>query len=290
MLIPNLRELFGKAFRNWQEDSAPRLSAAFAFYAMLSLAPMLVLGVAVASRFLDDSAYRPHLIHAAKEYLGGPGAELINTMIDSASKPRANAIASLVSVALALLGASGLFGQLSESVNHIWDAAPSEGGIKNFLLGKALSIVLFLAFSIVFLAWLALDSWLGWMERHTLGFQGFTVISIAVSVIFFTFVFAISFRALPKGMVAWGDVWIGAIFTAIAVALSKFLLGLYFTYSGLATAYGPAGALVVILLWIYYTGQIYFYGLELTYTYAHLHGSQRHREKGGPPVPVPAKA
>jgi membrane protein len=286
VLIPNLRELFGKAFKNWQEDDGPRLSAALAFYAMLSLAPMLVLSVAVASRFLDDSVYRPHVIKAAKDFLGGPGSELINNMIDNASKPSANAIASLLSVGVALLGASGLFDQLKASVNHIWNARSTRTGIKGFLLGKLLSLLSFLAFAVAVLAWLGLDSWLGWLERHTMGFQGFTVISVLISIFFFNVVFAISFRALPKGMVAWGDVWIGAFFTAVAIALSKYLLGLYFQYSGLTSAYGPAGALVVILLWIYYSGQIYFFGLEITCTYAHLHGSQCHRKKGEPPVPV----
>lgn len=290
MLIPNLRELYTKAFQNWQEDNAPRLSASFSFYAMLAMAPMLVVSVAVASRFLGTSQAGLHIVHVAQSYLGKAGSEFLEQLVQSTSKPATSAIASLISIGLAIFGASNLFAQLSDSVSYIWNAKPSQGGLKNFLLGKITAIAMFVIFAALFVVWLGVDSWLGYMERHIHGFQGWQVISLFASTLFLTIVFAISFRSLPKGMVAWGDVWYGAITTALGFAVAKFLLGLYFAYSGVASAYGSAGALVIILLWIYYSAQIYFFGLELTFTYAHLHGSQAQRQKGEPPIPIPAKA
>lgn len=290
MVIPNLKELSTKAFKNWQEDNAPRLAASFSFYAMLALSPMLVVAVAIASRFLGTSQAGLHIVHVAQSYLGKGGSEFLEQLVQSSSKPTTSIVASVISIGLAIFGASNLFQQLSDSVNYMWGAKPSQGGIKNFLIGKVTAIVMMIVFAALFVAWLAVDSWLGYMERHVPGFQGWQLVSLLASTVFLTFVFAASFRAMPQGMVAWGDVWYGAIAAAIGFALAKFLLGLYFAYSGVASAYGSAGALVIILLWIYYSAQIYFFGLELVYTYAHLHGSQSERKKGAQPIPVPTNA
>ena len=286
MLIPNLRQLYTKAVQNWLGDNVPRLAAAFSFYAMLSLSPLLVLAVAIGSRLLGDSQAGQHVIHVAQAYIGGPGAKFLQSMIDSSAKPGASAVATLLSVAIAIYGATNLFQQLSDSVNTIWDAKSANAGIKGFLLNKIVAIAMFLAFAVVFVLWLGIDSWIGWARAHTYGFEGWELVSTAASVVFLTFVFAVSFRALPKGMVAWQDVWYGAVTTAVGFAISKYLLSLYFRYSTVSAAYGSAGALVIILLWIYYTAQIYFFGLELTCTYAHTHGSQRERKVGQQPIPI----
>ena len=286
MLIPNLKQLFAKAFKNWQEDNAPRLAAAFAFYAMLSLSPLLVLAVAVAARVLGDSHAGQHIIHMAEGYLGKEGSKFLETLIQSSAKTGARTIASIISFLLAIYGASNLFQQLSEAVNSIWGVKNPNAGLKGFFLGKVIAVVMFIAFAAVFITWLAIDSWVGYVEAHTPGFQGWAFISIFISVVFLTLVFGLSFRALPKGMVAWGDVWIAAFFTALGFAISKALLSLYFSYSTVSAAYGSAGALVIILLWIYYSAQIYFFGIEMTCTYAHLHGSQVKRHKGEEPIPV----
>lgn len=284
MLIPDLKKLYTKAFQNWLGDNATRLAAAFSFYAMLCLSPMLVLGVAIASRVLGDSQAGMHFVHIAEGYLGHDGSMFIETMIQKSAKPGVSVIASLLSVAVAVYGATNLFGQLSDSVNAIWEVK-SRSGIKGFLINKVVSVIMFLVFSAVFVSWLAIDSWLAWLA-HSQGLHGRHILSMFISVIFLTFVFALSYRALPKGMVAWGDVWYGAATAALGFALSKYLLGLYFAYSSVSAAYGSAGALVIILLWIYYSAQIYFYGLELTCTYAHMHGSQVNRVKGDDPIPV----
>ena len=286
MLIPNLKKLYAEAFKNWMQDNAPRLAAAFSFYAMLCLSPMLVLAVAIASHVLGDSQEGMHLVHMAEGYLGYEGSKFLESMIQTSAKPGASAIASVLSLAVAIYGATNLFGQLSDSVDSIWEIR-GRAGIKGFLLNKVLSILMFLAFSVVFVAWLGIDSWLAWLGR-TSGLHGRHLLSVFVSIIFLSLVFGVSYRALPKGMVAWGDVWYGAVTAALGFAFSKYLLSLYFSYSTVSAAYGSAGALVIILLWIYYSAQIYFFGIELTCTYAHMHGSQVHRAKGAQPIPVPA--
>lgn len=288
MLIPNLRKLYTKAFQNWLKDNAPRLAAAFSFYAMLCLSPMLVLAVAIASRVLGDSQEGMHVVHIAEGYLGREGSKFLETIIQNSAKPGASAIASILSIAVAVYGATNLFGQLSDSVNAIWEIR-SRAGIKGFLLNKIVSVIMFLAFAAVFVTWLGIDSWLAWLA-HSKGLHGRHLLSVLVSVIFLTFVFGLSYKALPKGMVAWGDVWYGAFTAALGFALSKYLLSLYFSYSTVSAAYGSAGALVIILLWIYYSAQIYFFGIELTCTYAHMHGSQVNRVRGAEPIPVPVHA
>ncbi len=284
MVIPNLKKLMIKAFQNWMKDNVPRLAAAFSFYAMLSLAPMLLLVVAIAGRILGKDQAHLHFAHVVQGYLGPSGRDFLETLIATSSNKTATTIASITSVVLGLYGASNLFQQLSESIDVIW-SIPPHPGIRGFILARVVSLLSFVAFAIVFLAWLGIDSWISWIEVHTPGFQGLALLSFAVSVVFLTLVLAVSYRALPKRMVAWGDVWIGAFTAAVGLALSKTLLSIYFSYSSVSAAYGSAGTLVIILLWIYYSAQIFFYGIEITCTYAHLHGSQTHRHKGEPPIP-----
>jgi membrane protein len=286
MVIPNLRNLMIKAFQNWSKDNVPRLAAAFSFYAMLSLAPMLVLVVAIAGRVLGDSEAHLHFKNVVESYLGQNGREFLETMVATASNHTASTIASIISIVLALVGASNLFQQLSESIDAIW-TIPPHPGIRGFIVARLFALLSFVAFAAVFLAWLGIDSWTSWIEAHTPGFQGWALISFGVSVAFLTLVLALAYRALPKKMVAWGDVWIGAFVAAVGIALSKFLLSLYFAYSTLSAAYGSAGTLVIILLWIYYSAQIFFFGIEVTCTYAHQFGSQVHRHRGEAPIPVP---
>jgi membrane protein len=284
MVLPNLRPVFAKAFESWQRDNAPRLAAALAFYAMLALAPMVVLAVAIGTHILGGSQAGMHIVHGIEAYLGKSGDAFVESMIATTSQPGTTTVATILSLAVAIFGATNLFAQVSDSVDTIWNVK-ARGGFKGFLIAKITSVILFVMFSAVLVAWIAIDSWLGWMQAHVHGFQGWQFVSVGVSVVFLTFAFALSFRALPRGKVAWRDVWIAAFVTAIGFATSKLLLSLYFSFTSLS-AYGSAGTLVILLLWIYYTAQIYFFGIELTCTYAHMYGSQVQRHKGEEPLEV----
>ena len=282
MLIPNLKPIYASAFASWQKDNVPRLAAAFSFFAMLSLSPMLVLVVEVLGY-----GYGSHrLTHLAESYMGRQGATFVTGLINSSLKPSATTIATILSLILAIYGASNLFQQLYDSIHAIWNFKPKHTGIKAFVFGRIASVAMALVFFAVLIIWLGIDWWLGWAQRHTHGFQGWEAISFVVSVTFLTFAFALTFKSMPHGMVAWRDVWLGAISAAIGIGISKFLLSLYFSLSSISAVYGSAGTLVIVLLWIYYSAQIFFYGIEITCTYAHMYGSQSHRVRNQPPLRV----
>jgi membrane protein len=282
MTVRQFRELLTKAVALWNEDNAPRLAAAFAFYAILALAPLLVFAIAVGSQFLDSGTLRGEILHQARSQLGPGAADLVQTMIESATKPGANAAAVVISIALALFAASGLFEQLSLSVNSIWGVGPRKGSaIKNYFVAKLTSVLMTLIFITLILAWIGIDSVVSYMQTHTVkDFPLWPVISFVVSVTFLTGVFAVTFKSLPKRMVAWRDVWLSAFLTAFGFGLSKYLLSLYFGIVGVGAAYGPAGALVVILLWFYYSSQIFFFGVEITFAYAYRFGSHKNETAG----------
>jgi membrane protein len=279
MNVPNIKSLFLRSFRQFGEDRVPRLAAALTFFALLSLAPMLVLAVAAAGIFLAEDSVRREIESQIARAIGPSVSELIGSIIESAGQMGTGIVASVLGLGVALFAASNLFNQLSEAANSIWGVKPAAGGIKRLILARVFAVVLVFAFMILVLAWIILDSWLSWLGRQTPGFAAWPLVSMVVSILFLTLVFGASFKALPKGMVAWKDVWLGAGVTAVALAITKYLLGLYFGFAGVGSAYGPAGAVVLVLLWIYYMSQIYFFGMELTYSYAHSLGSRMGREK-----------
>ncbi len=274
-----LKELFVKSARSWSEDNASRLAAAFSFFAVLSLAPLLIFAVAVVGQIYGSDGYaKAKLLHIARENIGPGSADFLKTMLENAHKPAAQAFAVILSAIVALFGASNLFTQLSDAINTIWGMGPVKGSaVKNFIINKAVSILMVLVFALFVVAWLVLDSLVGAGARAAGAFPGWPFISLIISTAFLTLVFGVAFKGMPPRMVAWRDVWHGAFVTALGFSLAKFALSLYFTYTHIESAYGPAGALVLILLWIYYSAQIFFFGAEVVYVTAHHFGSQRER-------------
>ncbi|HWA82075.1 MAG TPA: YihY/virulence factor BrkB family protein [Fimbriimonadaceae bacterium] len=278
-----MRDLFVSSYRRWAENDGPRMAASLAFYATLALAPMLLFAVAVGSQFLDAGSLRETLLREAHGQLGAGASDLFRSMIDSASRTGVSTVAEVVSLALALFGASGMFIQLRISVNNIWDVGPRTGSaIREYLAARLLAVVMALGFMTVIFAWISLDSVVGYMRHHTGhgGFLAWHLVSFVVSVAFLTGAFALTFKSFPRGMVTWRDVWLPAFLTAFAFALAKYLLSLYFGLGGVGSAYGPAGALVVVLIWLYYSAQIFFFGVELTVSYAYSHGSHKQETIG----------
>jgi len=275
------RELFTKTFANWSEDNVPRLAAAFSFYAVLSLAPLLVLAVVAAGLFYGQGEAQTELLRQAQGAVGRQGASLLKELIENANKPGATAIATIFSLVVTFFSASNLFIQLNEAVNAIWGIKQEGSMFRNLILSRVAAFLGVVVFGLVVLGWLTLDAWLQWLHRNTGELAGAEQVSVtlwkflsfAVTLLVLTGAFGVSFKGLPKGRVQWSDVWLPAFVTALGFAVSKLLLSYYFGFAGVATAYGSAGALVVILLWIYYTSQIYFFGVEMVYTYSHTRGS-----------------
>ncbi len=279
--LATAKELLIKTFANWSEDNVPRLAAAFSFYAVLSIAPVLVLAVTVASSFLAQEEVRRHLLDSIGKFVGSKEVrDLIAELIAKTQKPGTGTIATLISFIVTFFSASNLFLQLQDTVNAIWDIKQTGSILRNLIVTRLLAFAAVVLFGSLLLGWLGLDAWLSWMTRHTGGFNGWPFVSLAVSALFFTGALGVAYRSMPKGRVKWGDVWAGAAIAGTGIALSKLVFSAYFAYANVSAAYGAAGSLIVLLLWIYYTSQIFFFGLEVTYTYAKEFGSHRGENPG----------
>ncbi|MFI5387913.1 MAG: YihY/virulence factor BrkB family protein [Fimbriimonadales bacterium] len=293
MTFTQLRDLFHRAIRRWSDNNATRMAAALAFYAILAFAPLLLFFIAAGSQFLDTGTVHETLLREARTQLGPGAASLVQSMFDSAKKPGESAAAGIVSILLALLGASGLFDQLRSSVNVIWEISPKTGHpIKVYVVSRIASVLMALVFVTMILVWVGIDSvvsFIRFQAGHTLHI--WHLVSFILSVAFLTGVFSVAFRTFPRGTVLWRDVWFPAFVTALGFGVSKYLLSLYFGLSRFGSAYGPAGALVVMLLWFYYSSQIFFFGVELTYAYSHGYGSRRNGDDGdGTGEPTPSRS
>jgi len=279
--LQTAKTLLMKTFVNWGEDNVPRLAAAFSFYAVLSLAPVLVLAVTIASNVLRDQTVQERMITQIQQFAGSKEVgDLIKELIQKTQKPGTGTVATIISFLVTFFSASNLFLQLQDTVNTVWGIKATGSAIRNIVVTRLLAFVAVAVFGALMIAWLALDSWLSWLTRHTPGFNGWPLVSLIASALFFTGALAVAYHGSPKGRVAWRDVWPGAAIAAAGIALSKLIFSAYFAYANVSAAYGAAGSLVVLLLWIYYTSQIFFFGLEVTYTYAKEFGSLKGRNPG----------
>lgn len=279
--LATAKDLLIKTFANWSEDNVPRLAAAFSFYAVLSIAPVLVLAVTVASQFLAQEEARNHLLNAIGKFVGSKEVkDLVAELIAKTQKPGTGTIATVISFFVTFFSASNLFLQLQDTVNTIWGIKQTGSIIRNLIVTRLIAFAAVVFFGAILLSWLAVDAWLSWLTRHTEGFNGWPFISLVVAAIFFSLVLALAYRGVPRGRVKLSDAWPGAIIAGVGIALSKLVFSAYFAYANVSAAYGAAGSLVVLLLWIYYTSQIFFFGLEVTYTYAKEFGSLKGRHPG----------
>lgn len=274
MALENYRQVFSDAWKWWNDDQAPRLSAALTFYAMLSLAPMILLAVAVAGFALGGEAAQAGLINEIKTSVGEAQATFVASLFRTASAGT-GVVATIFSIGVLLFGASGLFEQLRDSVNAIWGLPAPQGGLAQIARRKIFAILGVSLAAICLLAWMILDARLQWLSRNTdlAAPYLWQALSFVAAWGFSAVVFAAMFKYLPLKQIKWRDVWFAGGFTALAFAIGKYLLSLYFAFASVSVAYGAAGALVVLLLWIYYSSQIFFFGVELSNAYAYSSGS-----------------
>jgi membrane protein len=273
--------LLQETITRWQEDKASRLAAALSYYTIFSLPPLLLIIIAVAGFFLGRSAVRQQIVGQISSVMGDQGAQAIQVMLDNAGWSQgAGILATVIGVVTLLMGATGAFVQLQDALDTIWDVAPRPGGpilstVKDRLLSFSMVLViafLLLVSLLVSAALSALGSYLQSMLPETLWLA--RLLSFVLSFGLITLLFALIYKYLPDAEIAWGDVWPGAAVTALLFVIGKFVLGLYLGSSSAASAYGVAGSLVLILLWIYYSSQILFLGAEFTQVYARRLGSR----------------
>jgi membrane protein len=274
MVLEPYKRVFAKAFKWFGEDQVPRLAAAFTFYAMLSLAPMLLIAVATAGFILGESAAQTNIIEQVRSSMGTAQAAFVETLLQSHNSS-AGVVAAVFSLAVLFFGASGLFEQLRDSVNAIWGLTSPQGGIIQVVKRKAFALVSVLLVMIGLLGWMILDARLQWLSHQTVSavMPLWKALSFLLSWAFGSLAFAALFKWMPRKNIQWADVWFAAITTALAFAFGRYLLSMYFALASVSAAYGAAGALVVILLWIYYSSHIMFFGVELSNAYAHECGS-----------------
>jgi membrane protein len=276
---------------SWSDDHAASMGAALAYYTLFSIAPVLLIVIAVAGFVFGAEAARGEIFAQLQGLLGDEGAAAVQGLLESASEPEEGMLASITGFALLLLGATTVFAELQSDLDRIWRAkAVKINGLWAFVRARLLSfgVILTLAFlllvSLVFSAALsALGKWFGGgLEAWAVLLE---ILNFAVSFAITTALFAVMYKLLPRADIAWRDVWIGAAVTALLFAIGKFLIGLYIGRSGVASGFGAAGSFVVLLIWVYYSTQIFLLGAEFTWVYAHEYGSRR-----GQPRPRAAEA
>jgi membrane protein len=272
--------LLKESGHSWFHDNVPSMGAALTFYALLSLAPVLIVATAVAGLGFSQQAVEAEVLRRIQALVGETSSRALRALILSAHRPAAGALAGTIGIGTMLVGASGAFVELQNSLNKIWRVAPKSG---NVLLAairqRLLSFGLVLATGIVLLLSPFSTAALGAAERftgHLLPWSAFSlqwadfVLSFAV----ITLLLALIFTLLPDTAIAWNDVWIGAATASLLFTIGKLLVGLYLGPSVVSSAYGAASSPLVVLVWIYYSAQILLFGAEITHVYANRHGSR----------------
>jgi membrane protein len=272
--------LVREAIMEWINDRASRKGAALAFYTVFSLAPILILSIALAGLFFGKEAARGEIFAQVSGLLGRDGALAIQAMIESASEPGAGLIATLVGFLTLFVGATTALVELKDGLDQIWDVPPDEmSGVWYFIRKRLLSFGLILTLGFLLLVSLALSAALSvlarlWGPRDATAWV-LESLNFLFSFALVTVLFAMIYKILPSVRIAWRDVIIGAVITALLFNVGKFAIGLYLGNSAIGSSYGAAGSVILVLVWVYYSAQIFLLGAEFTKVYAHRHGSKR---------------
>ena len=276
--------LLKKVAQSWVDDYVSSMGAALAYYTTFSLAPLLLIAISVAGLVFGKDAARGEIVAQLRSLMGEQGASAVQGLLVSVHKPAEGALATLLGAVLLFIGATTVFGELQNALNRIWRApAHNElGGWFALVRARLLSFGMVLALGFLLIVSLLVSAVLAAAGRRLEPVFGEWVVVAAVinavgSFLLVATMFALIYKIMPQARVEWKDVWIGAIFTALLFTLGKSLIGLYVGRSGVASAFGAAGSLVVILVWVYYSAQIFLIGAEFTWCYANAFGSRRPR-------------
>jgi membrane protein len=277
--------LFKQAVAAWSNDYAPSMGAALSYYTLFSIAPLLLIVIAVAGWFFGDEAARGELTGGLQSLMGEEGAKAIEEMIANASKPKEGIIATVIGAFVLLLGATTVFGELQNSLDRIWRAPAREsGGVWRLLRSRLLSLGMILGIAFLLMVSLVLDAVLQSLGKMW-GTEGWQVVAQAFNFVLgfalTTTVFALIYKLMPRAKIEWHDVWVGAAVTAVLFTVGKFLISLYIGRSAVASSFGAAGSLAVVMIWVYYSAQIFLLGAEFTWVYAHEQGSRKGQKRPG---------
>lgn len=285
------------AASSWVDDYAQSMGAALAYYTMFSIAPLLLIVISTAGLIFGVEAARGEIYGQLQGLMGQQGALAIQGLLESVSEPAQSVTAALIGAALLLVGATTVFGELQDALDRIWRAPDRDrsAGIWGLLRARLLSFGMILGIGFLLMVSLvssaalaALGKWWGPL------FGGWEVLANVINLVLgfalTTAVFAMIYKIMPRVKIAWHDVWIGAVVTALLFTIGKFLIGLYIGKSSISSGFGAAGSLVIVLLWVYYSAQIFLLGAEFTWAYSHTFGSRKEQplQQKGSAAPINA--
>lgn len=270
-------QLLKEAASQWSEDKAPRMGAALAYYGVFSLAPLLLLAIAVAGLVFGEQAARGEVLGQIQSTVGPTAARAIEDLLQNASHPASGVTATVVSLVVLLFGASGLFLELQDALNTIWKVAPRPGlGLMTMIRARLLSFAVVLGTGLLLLALLAVSTGLTVVDTYLKPFAHalpggpwlWKAVNLGVSFGLVAFLFALIYKLLPDAEVAWRHVGHGAVLTALLFNAGKYAIGLYLGETSVSSAFGAAGSVIILLVWVYYSAQILLFGAEFTRAYA----------------------
>jgi membrane protein len=293
----HLKQIWGlirKSVMAWIDDYAPSMGAALAYYTLFSAAPLLIITIAVAGLFFGQEAAQGEIVAQIQGLIGREGAIVVQVLLKSARDPVQDIFAMVVSIITLVIGATTVFAELQSDLDRIWrvPASAKENNILNLLRSRLLSFGLVLGLGFLLLVSLVVSAAIAALGTWWNGiFNGWEVLlhalEFSVSLASSTLLFAMIYKIMPRARIAWRDVWIGAAVTALLFGSGKSLIGLYLGKAGVASGFGAAGSLVVLLVWVYFAAQIFLLGAEFTWVYSHEYGSNsaQTRSESAPAVP-----
>ena len=255
---------------SWLDHEGPRLAASLSFYSLLSIAPLVILTIAAASLTFGRSEAEAVLLDEVRNLMGGAGASTVEMVLEHGKEPRASGMASLIGIIILLVGASSVFGELQSALNKIWNVKlPEDAGLLSLIESRLVSFALVLGFGFLLLISLVFSAALAAFGRFFSAHLSLPTMLLAATngVVSFAGIFvliALIFRYVPDARLRWQDLWQGALVTALLFTIGKALLGLYLGRTAVASAYGAAGSLIVVILWVYYSAMIFYFGAEFT--------------------------
>jgi membrane protein len=265
----------------WVDDYAPSMGAALAYYSLFSIAPLLLIVVSIAGLVFGPDAARGEIFGELRDLVGDQGADAAQGLLQSVNKPAQGIVGTVVGIAALLVGAASVFGELQDALDRIWRAPPRPGsGLWNLLRTRLVSFGMVLGVGFLLIVSLVASAAIAAVAKLYAGaFVGWSIVAeglnFALSFAVVTATFAMIYKLLPRVPIGWRDVWTGAAVTSLLFAIGKSLIGVYLGRSGFASGFGAAGSLIVLLVWTYYSAQIFLLGAEFTHVYAHARGTLR---------------
>src|SRR6187455_3264061 len=280
MRAPAILTIFGTALTAWWDDDAPRLGASLAYYTLFAIAPVLLVATAIAGMVFGPEAVRGEIVGQLDQLIGLEGARAVQSLLEGASRRQTGIVATAVGSIAFVVAATGAFLELQAALNIIWRVRPNPRGyFKPFVINRLLSFGLMVAIGFLLMVSLAVTAALaalsGWLAERSPSIPlVWSVITVLVSLIVTTVLFALLYRVLPDVHLRWRDVTAGAFVTAVLFTIGQQFIGLYLGQSSVASSYGATGSVMILLLWVYYSCQILLLGAEFTRAYALRQGTQ----------------